>query len=268
MTTTLKSRSTADKRAPVPPRLADMLRRYHRDSLARELRTDWAVAVLYRVPSLVLVRLLLPTGVTPTAVTLIGLLLVVAMPVAALLLPAASAAVAVGILGIGFQVVDCVDGGLARETGRSSRLGAVADYLVDMTQWGALYLSAGIVADRTLARLAGGDPELVWTLIGLGAAWARLLARVVRDAVTSRPQAGGEDPSPLSATGVVLALFAGLSGAIAPLVVAGAVWGFLPAVLVFVLVYALADVGDALVATLRTASAEDARERGSGEPPR
>uniref|UniRef100_UPI003BA890ED CDP-alcohol phosphatidyltransferase family protein n=1 Tax=Stappia sp. TaxID=1870903 RepID=UPI003BA890ED len=268
MTTTSKSDPGTGKQGQGAPTLADMLRRFRRDSLARELRTDWAVALLYRVPSLVLVRLLLPTGVSPTAVTLAGLLLVVAMPVAALAFSVWWAALAVGLLGIVFQVIDCVDGGLARATGRSSRLGAVVDYLVDMAQWGALYVSTGIVADRVIAAIEGGEPGLAWTLVGLGAAWTRLLARVVRDAVPAEQDAKAAPLPRLTAGGTIVALFAGLSGAIAPMVLAGALWGFLPGVLVFLLVYALADVADALVATLAAASRQEGGRDGAGDAPK
>ena len=268
MTTTSKADPGTGKQGQSAPTLGDMLRRFRRDSLARELRTDWAVALLYRVPSLVLVRLLLPTGVSPTGVTLAGLVIVAAMPAMALTLSVWMSALAVGLLGILFQVTDCVDGGLARATGRSSRFGATVDYLVDMAQWGALYVSTGIVADRAVAAFEGGETGLVWTLVGLGAAWTRLFARVVRDSMPPEANAKTAPLPRLTAGGAVVALFSGLSGAIAPMVLAGAVWGFLPGVLIFLFVYALADVLDALLATLYGARGGGAGRDDAGDVPR
>jgi hypothetical protein len=52
------------------------------------------------------------------------------------------------------------------------------------------------------------------------------------------------------------------------MVLAGAIWGFLPGVLVFLLVYALADVADALVATLSTARRQESGRDGAGDAPK
>ncbi|MBL6432572.1 MAG: CDP-alcohol phosphatidyltransferase family protein, partial [Alphaproteobacteria bacterium] len=167
--------------------------------------------LFYRIWSFPLIWLLARTPVSPTAVTLSSVPLALSMPVLALTLPLEQAA-RVGLVAILFQILDCVDGGLARCTGRTSRLGGTLDFLIDMAQWGLLYGSIGLLADRVL------DTGALWTAVGCAAAWVRLYARVVRDA-----GAGGADAvsaagakRPAGPLDVVLWFFAGLSGAIPP----------------------------------------------------
>jgi phosphatidylglycerophosphate synthase len=243
------------------PTLGELVAEYRRARFAREMRSDWAVALFYRLPSLPIIRVLSRTPVSPTMVTLAGIPVVVAMPLAALFMSADRAVLVVGLLAILFQVLDCVDGGLARATGRSSRLGGTVDYLVDMAQWGFLYASIGILADRAGvpdAAMAGGE-QLTWTFVGVVAAWIRLFARVVRDAgPPPLTKVAGSPLPPLSASGVVLAFFAGLSGTIAPLVLLAGMTGTLVPLLVFLVVYAVADVIEGLFGTLRADASGDA----------
>ncbi|WP_029059335.1 CDP-alcohol phosphatidyltransferase family protein [Stappia stellulata] len=227
------------------PTFARVVQNYDMDKRRGELRGDWAVMVLYRIWSFPLIWLLARTPVSPTAVTVASLPLVLSMPVLALMLPVDRAALGVGLVAMAFQVLDCVDGGLARCTGRTSRLGATLDFLIDMAQWGLLYSSIGLLADRVL------DSGAVWTAVGCAAAWVRLYARVVRDAGAGGAEASA--PAGERASGpvdVVFWFFAGLSGAIAPAVLLAWWSGTLPWLVVFLLVYALADVAEGMIATL------------------
>ncbi|SOC07366.1 CDP-alcohol phosphatidyltransferase family protein [Stappia indica] len=228
-------------------------REYRRERFRSELVSDWAVAVLYRLPSLWLVARLVPTGMSPTAVTLAALPVALAMPLAALLLPPGGAALATVLLAVAFQILDCADGGLARATGRSSSKGAALDFVIDMAQWGLFYTSIGIVADR----MAGTDEGtgLFWTVVAVAAAWLRLYARVVRDARPASVAPGTAAPLGHSAQGgfVVLAerALAGMSGALPIFFGIAALAGAVPAMVVFVLLYALLDVADAVWTSFR-----------------
>ncbi len=199
-----------------------------------EWRSSWAIALLYRVPGLPLVWLLARTPVTPMGLTLAALLLALALPGLAWGLPLGAAAVAVAAGGALFQVLDCADGTLARVTGRSSRGGGDADFLVDMAQWGLLYIAIGLLADRTLG--TGGG----WTALAAAAAWGRLLARVISDRLKGF---GGGGSRPLRPLDYLPAFVAGLSGLIPFLALSGPWLGW--AVLALV-VYSLLDIGDAL----------------------
>ncbi|MBC2860992.1 CDP-alcohol phosphatidyltransferase family protein [Stappia sp. 28M-7] len=231
-------------------------RSYRRERFRSELVSDWAVAVLYRLPSLWLVARLAPTGISPTAVTLAAFPLALAMPLAALLLPLGFAALATVLLAVAFQILDCVDGGLARATGRSSSKGAALDFVIDMAQWGLFYTSIGIVADRMAG--TGEGTGLFWTVVAVAAAWLRLYARVVRDA---RPASAAPDTpaatAPVEPAGqgglVVLAerAVAGMSGALPIFFGIAALAGAVPAMVIFVLLYALLDVGDAVWTSFR-----------------
>lgn len=242
------------------PTFRTLWREYRRERFRSELASDWAVAVLYRLPSLWLVARLVPTGISPTAVTLAALPVALAMPLAALLLPLGFAVLGTVLLAVAFQILDCADGGLARATGRSSSKGAALDFIIDMAQWGLFYTSIGILADRMAG--AGEATGLFWTVLALVAAWLRLYARVARDA---RPASAAPDtaaPSGLAGQGgfVVLAerALAGMSGALPIFLGIAALAGALPAMVVFVLVYALLDVGDAVWTSFRNWPGEGA----------
>lgn len=235
------------------PTFRTLWREYRRERFRSELVSDWAVAVLYRLPSLWLVARLVPTGISPTAVTLAALPVALAMPLAALLLPPGAAALATVLLAIAFQILDCADGGLARATGRSSSKGAALDFVIDMAQWGLFYTSIGIVADRMAG--AGEGTGLFWTVVAFAAAWLRLYARVVRDA---RPASAAPDttapPGPAGQGGLVVLAeraVAGMSGALPIFFGIAALAGVVPAMVVFVLLYALLDVGDAVWTSFR-----------------
>lgn len=235
------------------PTFLTLWREYRRERFRSELASDWAVAVLYRLPSLWLVARLVPTGISPTAVTLAALPVALAMPLAALLLPPGFAVLGTVLLAVAFQILDCADGGLARATGRSSSKGAALDFVIDMAQWGLFYASIGILADRTAG--AGEATGLFWTVLALVAAWLRLYARVVRDARPPAAAPGTAVPLGQTAQGgfVVLTerMVAGMSGALPIFLGIAALAGALPAMVVFVLVYALLDVGDAVWTSFR-----------------
>lgn len=58
-------------------------------------------------------------------------------------------------LGFCFHVLDCVDGNMARTTGRFSRLGALMDGTIDMSFWCLLFLSTGFLVEHQGGGLFG-----------------------------------------------------------------------------------------------------------------
>jgi len=200
-----------------------------------ELRTSWAIAVLYRLPAVPAVWAAARLGLSPTQVTYLALLLALTMPLQALFLPLGLASVCVALSGIVFQILDCVDGTLARITRRSSRRGADLDFLTDMAQWALLYLAIGLLADRTLGGSWG------WAALAAGAAWVRLYARVIRDRL-AEPEQAPPAPVPIRAAQWPVVFVTGLSGLIPFLALAG---GGLWLAVLFLLAYAVLDLLDA-----------------------
>ncbi|MCG6902396.1 MAG: CDP-alcohol phosphatidyltransferase family protein [Rhodobacter sp.] len=204
-----------------------------------EIRSSWAIALLARGPSVPVTWLLARAGVAPMTVTLAGLALALSMPAQALLLPLSIAVWGVALSGWLFQVLDCVDGSLARLNRVTTRRGGDMDFLVDMAQWGLLYLSIGVLADRTL------DMAWLWTAVAGIAAWGRLLARVIRDRLDDA------DPAPLiplRAADVPVAFLAGISGLIPFAALTG---GWLGVAVIALLIYSLLDIVEAALPLTR-----------------
>ncbi|WP_088623019.1 CDP-alcohol phosphatidyltransferase family protein [Oceanicola sp. 22II-s10i] len=210
------------------------------DKFQEELRGNWVMVLLHRWPAFLLAALCMRIGISANAITLAGGALALAMPVAAALLPFQAAVWSVVILGFAVITLDCSDGDVARHGG-GSELGARLDLAVDMMFWGLLYGSIGLLADRAVGEMFG-----VWTVVGLSAAWARLLARVYHDEAGGAPTTGRAPWTPLA---MVTAFVAGISGAIPFLALAVAHW---PAAVWCLVAYSLIDVADALSQLLRT----------------
>ena len=112
---------------------AAIVANYRRDKLEEEIMTDWGSVVFYRLPAFVIAWLMVPTGVTPNQLTLLGALMVPAMAAASYLLAPTQAMIVLTILAVAFNVLDCADGPLARATGRSSLAGRYMDFSADIT---------------------------------------------------------------------------------------------------------------------------------------
>ena len=200
-----------------------------------EFRTSWAIALLYRMTSPPFVWLLLRLGLGPMAVTAMGFVLALSMPLQAQFLPLGIAGWVLFASGALFQILDCADGMMARLSGKTSVLGADLDYLSDMVQHGLFYGALGLLADRTLG--TGGG----WTALALAAAFIRLFARLVREQVALRvPEAG--EAGPLRLVDLPVAFVAGLTGLIPFMALSGPYLGHMVVALVL---YALLDVADA-----------------------
>ncbi|PSL18735.1 CDP-alcohol phosphatidyltransferase family protein [Shimia abyssi] len=204
----------------------------NRATAQAEKGTNWSVYLLYRGLGTVLAWLLLKTSTTPTRVTVVALGVVTLIPVMAGFLPLWLAGSVCFVLAFLFQVLDCADGSMARACGTDSAAGARYDFLVDMFQWGVLYASIGLLADRL------GDGGTFWTMIGFAAGWLRLFARVCNDSV---PEGESDDDGP-KMWGIMWFLN-GLSGLVPLLFLSGP---YMYLAVIAVLVYSIGDILDAL----------------------
>lgn len=206
------------------------------EHIFEEWRGEWAIALMFRVPSQFLAWLFLKLGLTPLHVTAMGFLIALSVPVFTVWLPLHIAIWAIVGLGALFQMFDCADGTMARVSGQSSVLGADMDYLVDMFYYGCLYVSVGLIADRTL------DTGTFWALLGAVAVSGRYLARLVREQIKKR--IGEGKPGPFKLSDLPGSFMAGLSGLIPFGALAGSHTSW---VIIALLVYSAMDIVDAFL---------------------
>jgi phosphatidylglycerophosphate synthase len=216
----------------------------YRPRFANELRTEWAIAVLYRPVSLLITPLFAALGASPTAVTLLGLAIALALPFAAAS-GGAYAGATVGALAIAFCVLDCVDGDLARVTGRSSKRGAYLDFVVDLAYRAGLYSAIGVVADS--ARDATGIAALGTyggIVTGLVAALLAIIARGCRLYVDGGGHGADSPSSAEAASGgdLAVAFVSGLDHLLPVAVLILGALGHLDWALVWLFAYSLADL--------------------------
>lgn len=193
---------------PIPPLLgliADQFRTRWRE----EAGSDWAYVVFYRPPSAVLAWGLAHTRATPMAVTLAGGVSIPLMIVVSILVPATLAVPIIGLVAYVGGLLDCVDGDLARLTGRTSWVGRYVDFQIDVVRWATLFVTVGHAADRAAG---GGDG---WFAVAVLAAWLRLFARAARDyrfgTLGRDAKPAGAPPRP-SIAGLGRAFVTGLDG--------------------------------------------------------
>ena len=211
-----------------------------------EMRGDWACALIYRPVSFVLTPLFVAASVRPMTVTLLGL-------VCALLLPCiawaggAQAWPFVGAIGILFCVLDCVDGDVARVTGRTSARGAYADFATDIVYRISLYAAFGIVVDG-----AASEPRFGALAIALLAAVLAVTARVCRlyGEMHGVSASAGETGKP-TAGGIAFSFLSGLDRLLAVAILVFGALGLLPYLLGYLLVYSCGDFVLAHVSVLR-----------------
>ncbi len=233
---------------------------YHKDKLREELKSDWGSVVFYRLPGFVTAWLLIPLGVTPNQVTMLGAVLVPAMAAASFVLPPHAAMIVLTVLALAFNFLDCADGPLARATGRSSLAGRYLDFSADILYRNTAYGCYGLVADR----LWPGAP-FPWLGVGLCCAVFATSARLNR-VYAAKLFPSPDTPAPLTAKSASLPqmAFAVLSGldTLLPLIALVA-WatGVLWLALLWFLAYTASDALIAFVEGHQAARKADATAR-------
>ena len=144
----------------------------------------WAGRLFHRHLSLRLTRLLVPTRVTPNAIT--STMFLTGLGAAALLSVPHVWAVALAVLVVQVQgILDCCDGELARWRGQTGPSGIYLDRLGHYVTDGSLAVAVGVHADGGLGSIAG------WTTVGLATGFLVLLTKAETDLVhAARAQSG------------------------------------------------------------------------------
>ncbi len=156
--------------------LAQARASYTAEKRADEGRTDLPARYLYRPLSFWITPFFLALGWSANAVTLLSLGLALLLPGLALLGGWRGAGAVVAACFV-FQVLDCVDGNVARTTGRHTRVGGMLDGLSTMLFWAAYFIAVGV--------LAQGEPQGLFARhgreLGLGLALLLLVQRELED---------------------------------------------------------------------------------------
>jgi phosphatidylglycerophosphate synthase len=144
----------------------------------------WAGRLFHRHLSLYVTRALVPTRVSPNAVT--ATMFLTGLGAALLLSVPQLWAVLVAAVVIQLQgILDCTDGELARWRGQSGPTGIYLDRLGHYVTDGTLAIAVGVHADGGLGSVGG------WTAAGLATGFLVLLTKAETDLVhASRAQAG------------------------------------------------------------------------------
>lgn len=149
---------------------------YTPDKRASERESDLPSYLAYRPLSFLLTPAFEWLGLSANGVTVLGLLLAMLMPVAAHV-GKPYGALWVSVLAVSFQVLDCVDGNLARMQRASSKVGEMLDSITSLLFWALYMMSVGIAAEAHSTRpIATYGVE-----IGLGLAAMLLAQRELED---------------------------------------------------------------------------------------
>jgi phosphatidylglycerophosphate synthase len=123
----------------------EVRRSYTPEKARDEAHNDFIAFLLYRPLSFVLTPFFLRAGWSADAVTALGGLCSAGMLVAAFAAGRHGCAMVIAI-GLLIQVLDCVDGNVARVTRRSSPVGGFLDGLCTMLFWTLYFCSVGVLA--------------------------------------------------------------------------------------------------------------------------
>jgi phosphatidylglycerophosphate synthase len=156
--------------------LAEVRRSYTPEKAAEERRSELVAAVFYRPVSFWVSPLFLWLGFSADGVALLSIGLSVAMPLMVWASGELDFALIVG-LGLLAQVLDCVDGNIARVTQRFSTIGVMLDGLSTLFFWSMYFIAVGVVAERQHVGWIGAQGEK----IGLALAVLMLAQREVED---------------------------------------------------------------------------------------
>lgn len=235
--------------------LADVRRSYTDDKAWAEMSGDLFIYLLYRPPSFPVAWALLALGVPTLAVTLAGLLIALALPLCAML-DAPSGGIAVAALAVLFQVLDCVDGTMARTRRATSLFGAVVDGAVDSVFLVMFPLAAALIASRE-AHAASVHA----VAIGVGSALLVLVGRITRDVLAvhagARPHVAAARPARLGWADRFVIAFGGLEGLYPPALLVASTLGAVTHFVLAIAAYGAVVFVVSTALTLRKARALD-----------
>lgn len=219
--------------------------------------------LIYRPLSFYVTPPLLHLRVPILAVTLASGVLALLM-VAAAWRGGEHAYLVVAALGLGFHLLDCVDGNMARTTGKSSRLGGLIDGAVDMSFWVLLFLSLGLLVEHAGGGVLGDRA----VELSMGLAILVLLNRQTRDnfavMFSQAAYASSKKPEYLSLKDKLLIAVVGLENLYVFGIALGGALGGLDWVLVGIAVYVVLIFVGAMILTFSKAAAADRTTSSSG----
>jgi phosphatidylglycerophosphate synthase len=227
-----------------PWSLKEMFADYRANRFDDEIRTDWGSALFYRPVGIVLARLVAPSGISPNAITAIGVLLLPAMIAAAAICQPEIALAIVLSLAVIYLILDCTDGPLARATGQVSVSGHYWDLMADLAYRGCIYATIGYLADHIHSWTLPVNHMSCLTL----AAWLALLARLARKNLTRLAPRGGEEKvnQGKTASFTVYSFLSGMDTLFPPFVAITSGLGVLSIYIGWIVFYSFADVVVAL----------------------
>jgi phosphatidylglycerophosphate synthase len=225
---------------------ASIARSYRGAKRSEELYGEWGAALVFRPLSFLVTPLFLKAGFSATGVSLLALCLLPLLPVAAIAGGTLGYAY-IAAIGIIFATLDCVDGNIARVTDTASKLGGYTDFIADILFRVVFYSAIGlIVAGQPFPLPYVTDYSLAVALI---AAWLAVTARLSR-VYTERGMDEGnpyaapesEETAPkISASGYLFAFVSGLDPLLPVVVLVTGYFGWLPWVLVWLVLYSALD---------------------------
>ena len=210
----------SDDREMREHRLSDIVGAYMSTRFQEEVRTEWAVALLYRPPSLLILWLIQAAPVTPLILTLGNFALALLLPILAIWIPAQTIVPVLVGLAIVYAIVDCLDGGLARLRDQTSNLGQYLDAGSDQIYHLCFYASIGIVVETLSGPQSFGNHALALCIF---AAWLAGFAKFCRIYFELRFPSANHAATPVNQANFVVSFFSGLEWAM-PLVVLGLWW--------------------------------------------
>ncbi len=125
--------------------LAEVRQSYTPEKRAEEKRADFLAFLIYRPVSFFVTPFFLMLGISADGATALGFGIAVAMPVLAWWAGAA-ACTGVALLALAMMVLDCVDGNIARVSGRSSPVGGMLDGCCTLLFWAGYFIAVGALA--------------------------------------------------------------------------------------------------------------------------
>ena len=205
----------------------------YRPRFAHELATEWAAALIYRPLSFFLTIPFMLVGCPPTVISLLGVVLALSLPILAWQGAGAGTVAGLAVL---FYILDCVDGNVARTSGRTSKIGAYIDFFSDLIFRVCFYAAIGLLADDAVAGWG-------WA-IGVLSAWLALAARACR-LYAQRGRAEEEVAAPtksFSFSDRLIGFASGLDGFTPVLLMLSAYFQSLTILLAYLLVFSFLDL--------------------------
>ena len=141
-----------------------------------ERRSHLPAHIVYRPLSFWITPLFLKSGFSANAVSVFSMLVALSMPVTAQW-GGVYAYVMVAVLGVFFEILDCVDGNIARMLKTSGRVGDMLDRMSTLLFWTAYFISVGILSHEA----SGGFIGRHGFEIGLGLAVLHLMHETLED---------------------------------------------------------------------------------------